>query len=369
LLVKLVFSKLILINVSAKKIKGNLLEFIVRQLLFNCGFRSTVPDGHYVYAQTGSGLFFVNGKGAAHDADVLMNPPIQLPFSYPTRLLFECKAYHRTVGLGVIRGALGLRYDINEFEIVTEDSINERKNNRRSTYAISARNRYNYQVGVASVRNFSSSAFEYAANNKIPLISLSWFLDATACNLFDDIIPTYVTAIDDEILEDLNSFLRSRELNPPKSLVLQNFLRNDQVIGQILNRSSIWITSSLIGLNEFGDLFFLFPNENFNRESFSGLGDRELLNARIHYWSDEPGTWYLNFEGMPRHQEYGLKFYLPDKYMEVWAESNLNNSEALNIKQRFFSRIYLFGSNFSEDTIPFRIIEIDQSWLDQLRRG
>ncbi len=85
---------------TSKKYKGNLLEFIIRQLLFSCGFRSTKPDGHYVYDQ--SGLLFVNGKGAAHDADVLMNPPIQLPFSYPSRILFECKAYQKKADLAII---------------------------------------------------------------------------------------------------------------------------------------------------------------------------------------------------------------------------------------------------------------------------
>lgn len=109
------------------QLKGTLLEYLVRRLLTNCGFTSVRPDGHYIFAQAGTGLFFVNGKGAAHDADVLMEPPIQMPFSYPSRLLFECKAYDTTVGLGVIRNALGLRYDINEFEIVTDETIHRRQ--------------------------------------------------------------------------------------------------------------------------------------------------------------------------------------------------------------------------------------------------
>ena len=115
-----------------KQLKGSLLEYLVRRILTRCGFTSVRPDGHYVFEQTGTGLFLINGKGAAHDADVLMEPPIQMPFSYPSRLLFECKAYETAVGLGVIRNALGLRYDINEFEIITDDSIKLRKNNKRA---------------------------------------------------------------------------------------------------------------------------------------------------------------------------------------------------------------------------------------------
>ncbi len=91
---------------TAGQIKGALLEFIVRRLMMNCGFTSVKPDGHYVFAQEGMGLFFINGKGAAHDADVLMEPPIQMPFSYQSRLLFECKSYDKSIGLNVIRNGL-----------------------------------------------------------------------------------------------------------------------------------------------------------------------------------------------------------------------------------------------------------------------
>jgi hypothetical protein len=63
--------------------------------MLNCGFTSVRPDAHYIFQQNGTGLFFINGKGAAHDADGLMEPPIQMPFSYPSRLLFVCKSYDK----------------------------------------------------------------------------------------------------------------------------------------------------------------------------------------------------------------------------------------------------------------------------------
>ncbi|MDQ0966009.1 hypothetical protein QFZ20_001412 [Flavobacterium sp. W4I14] len=72
--------------------KRALLEFIIRNLMLNCGFTSVRPDANYIFQQNGTGLFFINGKGAAHDADGLMEPPILMPFSYPSRLLFVCKA-------------------------------------------------------------------------------------------------------------------------------------------------------------------------------------------------------------------------------------------------------------------------------------
>ena len=69
----------------------------------------------------------MNGKGAAHDADVFMEPPIQIPFIYPTRVIFECKAYASRAGLPIVRNALGLRQDINEFEIVTKESLEKER--------------------------------------------------------------------------------------------------------------------------------------------------------------------------------------------------------------------------------------------------
>lgn len=130
---------------KAGNLKGALLERIVCQLLKSCGCTNVKADGLFSFEDRG--LFFVNGKGAAHDANIIMNPPIQMPFAYPTQILFECKAYELDTGLLMVRNALGLRNDLNEFEIVTRDSILKRQNNRRASYAIDTRTRYLYQVG------------------------------------------------------------------------------------------------------------------------------------------------------------------------------------------------------------------------------
>ena len=167
------------------QIKGALLEYLVHQLLINCGFIPVIADDLYTFER--GGLFFVNGKGAAHDADVLMEPPVQMPFSYPTRIIYECKAYESKAGLPVVRNALGLREDINEFEVVTRASLLQRKNNRRAAYAIEKRNRYTYQVGVACIGGFTKPAVEFAANNKIPLLSLEWFLSPSIIDEFQRI--------------------------------------------------------------------------------------------------------------------------------------------------------------------------------------
>lgn len=62
---------------TAGNIKGALLEYIVRNLLKNCGFTNVRADNLFTFER--GGLFFINGKGAAHDADIIMNPPMSCP--------------------------------------------------------------------------------------------------------------------------------------------------------------------------------------------------------------------------------------------------------------------------------------------------
>jgi hypothetical protein len=338
---------------SAAKIKGTLLEFIVRRLLTNCGFTRVNPDGLFIYNQRG--LCFINGKGAAHDADVLMNPPMQMPFSYPYRLNFECKSYNKKIGLAIIRNALGLRYDINEFEIVTRTQLQERQNNRRSTLAIDNRQRYNYQVGVASVEDFTKDAFEFAANNKIPLISLSWFLPRDICNLFHDITDNYLQQFQQTDLEDLMQFLKGNTNQNGETFTRQT----NSHIRTILNSFYEFENRVLIGLLESGDLLFLFTNEDFNREIFS---QRNRLEAQFHYRRRELDFWTITIN---QTNEFG--FYLPNNIISMWKEQNFDKQVAINLKEAFFSKVFIFIRNNTD--LPFRIINIDRQWLNEINNN
>jgi len=335
---------------SAAKIKGTLLEFIIRRLLTNCGFTRVKVDRLLIFNQRG--LNFINGKGAAHDADVLMNPPIQMPFSYPYRINFECKSYNKKIGLAIIRNALGLRCDINEFEIVTRRQLKDRQNNKRSTLAIDNRQRYNYQVGVASVEDFTKDAFEFAANNKIPLISLSWFLPKKICDLFHKITDSYLQQFQQIDLEDLMQFLKgNKNKNGEKFASHKN-----SHIQTILNSFYEFENRVLIGLLESGDLLFLIANENFNRDIFSRASS---LNAQFHYRKRELDFWTLTI-----NQEIDFGFYLPSNIISMWKEQNLDKQVAINLKDEFFSKVFIFTNNNTD--LPFRVINIDRQWLNEI---
>ncbi|MEQ9232151.1 MAG: hypothetical protein RIF46_15815, partial [Cyclobacteriaceae bacterium] len=249
---------------SPSKLKGSFLEYIVRRLLLNCGFTTVRPDGLLIFRR--SGLTMLNGKGAAHDADVLVDPPVQMPFSYPFRLNFECKAYNKKTDLSVIRNALGLRYDINEFEIVTRDQLVKRRNNRRSSLAIDNRQRFNYQVGVASVEDFSKPAFEFAANNKIPLLSLRWFLPGRICDKFHEINSSYLRGFNIDQMEGLREFLKGKT-----DRVGQDFLENtESIFKEIYDEFLDFENRVLVGLLESGDLVFLIDHRNNAIDYLSG---------------------------------------------------------------------------------------------------
>lgn len=357
---------------TSGQVKGALLEFIVRSLMLDCGFTSVRPDGHYIFEQHGTGLFFINGKGAAHDADVLMEPPIQMPFSYPSRLLFECKSYEKKIGLDVIRNALGLRYDINEFEIVTDDSIRLRKNNHRANYAISDRKRYHYQIGVASVEEFSRGAFEFAANNKIPLLSLRWFLPGQTCDLFHRISREYLQQVPEGISILLYSYLKDKSPDAKQKseyAPVFAYLQTDVVIGAILQEFERTRNNFMIGLLETGDLLFLFSSGLSPKEFVANLRFRDNNEARIHYQSNNPSRWTLVIRDFGNTDDFKLDFNVPYSLLRQWNEFNFDKTMGYNLKQQFFSRIFIFFQRFTNYGLPFALINLDSEWIENLQGG
>lgn len=356
---------------KAGNIKGALLEYIVRQLLKNCGFTNVQADNLFSFER--GGLFFVNGKGAAHDADIIMNPPIQMPFAYPTQLLFECKAYGSVGTLPFVRNAIGLRNDLNDFEIVTRDSLLKRQNNRRSAYAIDTRTRFLYQVGVASVNEFSKPAIEFAANNKIPLLSLSWFLGPNTIRDFNRIDQSLVDTFPIDDIQNLYDFLKDRgaDMHAEKYQRAYGLLINDNIIGDIVTFANTVLRYSYVGLLETGDMVFLFSRTRTEENilnSQNNHGTFSTLKAEIHWFGERPNVWTLTvYNPRDRNQFTNFDFYVPRRIFSHWDAFNLDKAVALNIKQEFFSKIFVFNQRNNPEA-PFTIINIDREWLDVARQ-
>lgn len=350
-------------------LKGALLEYIIRQLLMSCGFSNVKPDGLYAFER--GGLYFLNGKGAAHDADVIMNPPIQMPFAYPTQLIFECKAHSGSLSLPIVRNALGLRNDLNDFEIVTKKSIKERQNNKRASYAVEQRNRYLYQVGVASINLFTKPTVEFAANNKIPLISLSWFLSPRIINLINGINQVYLDRFHEDEISNLYSFFKDRksDINSSKYSQARNLISERNIIQEILEFADLSIKYSYVGLLETGDLVFLFAKTRSEDNILNNIKSFSDLIAEIHWQSDTRNVWTLTVRSRQQDSEATeFDFYVPDKILQHWKKFNFDKNEALNIKEDFFSKIFVFN-NKNNNLAPFSIISIDAEWLYRVRQN
>jgi hypothetical protein len=352
----------------AGNIKGVLLEYIVRNLLKNCGFTNVRADNLFTFER--GGLFFINGKGAAHDADVIMNPPVQMPFAYPTQLLFECKAYGTNANLPMVRNALGLRDDLNEFEIVTKDSLLRRQNNRRATYAVETRTRFHFQVGVASINDFSKPAVEFAANNKIPLLSLSWFLGPNAIRDFNYINQPLIDSFNPQDIKNVYDFLKDREGNlyDTKYIRANDFLKSDNIIGDIVTTANATINYSFVGLLETGDMVFLFARSRSEENILNRQNGFASLKAEIHWLNDRPNVWKLSvYNRKQDNLQTDFDFYLPKRIFSHWKTFNLDKASALDIKQQFFSKVFVFNQRNNPEA-PFSIINIDREWLDSAKQ-
>lgn len=345
-------------------IKGAILEFIVRNILKSCGFTNVLEEKPFVFKD--GDLLKINGKGAAHDADVLMDPPIQIPFSYPMRIIFECKAYSSKVGLPIIRNALGLREDINNFEIVTKDFLIKRKNNNRTAYAIENRNRHLYQVGIVTLGDFTTPALEFAVNCKIPLLSIEQNFNTTIANKINEIAQETINSYTNSDVENFYKFLKDRngDLDSSDYLGAKNILNAEGILSQIISSAEELTNRTYIGLLNNGQIIFLYSQnqENIIFNSTSNLN----FNAQIHWRRENKNIWTLEVsqEGGFYPQETFI-FYLPDQIMKEWGKTNYNKAQALNLKRNYFSKIMVFNKGI-DNSFPMSIIKLDEDWFNQL---
>jgi len=350
-------------KMKAGNIKGALLEYIVRELFQNCGFTNVCAVDPFSFEQ--GGLFYINGKGAAHDADIIMNPPIQMPFMYPTQLLFECKAYEANVGLPEVRNALGLRDDLNEFEIVTPDTLKSREKNKKAN-VLDNRTRFLYQVGVASVNGFSKPAIEFATNNKIPLLSLSWFLQDTTIQRFNTINQGFIGSLDINNIKNLYNFLKNRKgnLDDQQYQGAKELLDSGNDLDVIVKEAKERIKRSYVGLLENGDMIFLVGTSE--KDILKLQNGFAPLRAEIHRSEKKPEVWNLSVYINNQDKPFNFDFIVPERILYPWITFNYNRSKALDIKQEFFSKVFVFNQR-NDAEIPFSIININRDCLDKLR--
>ena len=141
------------------QIRGMLLEEAILFLLRVAGY-DTVERKLNDPALTGAvGFLKVRGRGTDHQIDAIADFGVSPPFCNRQRLLVEAKCYstERTIGIEVVRNAVGVLKDVEEFWVPMSDS---------------ASFRYHYQFAIFSTSRFTSPAQRYAFAQDVVLVPL-----------------------------------------------------------------------------------------------------------------------------------------------------------------------------------------------------
>ena len=314
---------------------GKVFEIFVKRLLMSVGFSEVKSDGLYIYDSAPGQM--IQGLGEAHNADVLLEPPVQTPFCSLSRILIECKDYNRKVGLNTLRSALGLKEDVNHFDIVDLKELIQRRNNRKTDIAYKY-NRYYYQVAVAAINGFTIPAQKFAATYRIPLIE---FNKMPFWNRFLDLMERC------RVHSGVHGFRNSQHK--------ETLLLSDEEIEHEINRFADEIGNSMaIAITNSGQLLFLYKF----------MGDHVCFNDCFElHWGDLKNVWQL------RSGNSTYIFQLPENIMKSWLSKSKNElemrQEAINCKKNHFSNMVVY---YVKNGIPtIKMISIDRYQLDEAR--
>jgi len=308
---------------------GKAFEILVKRILMNVGFSEVRSDGLYIF--DGAPGQMIQGLGEAHNADVLLEPPVQTPFYSQSRLLIECKDYRRKVGLDTVRSVLGLREDINHFDIVNIDDLTARRHQNRRVVLYDYE-RYYYQVAIASLSGYTVPAQEFAATYRIPL------LEFNRMPFWDEFC--YVIGY--------------RGFLPNMHRSYKNAFGEDEAEARIIDfadnvgrRMAVVITNS-------GQMLFLYQTTDKQNR----FADYYSL-----YWTDSKLPWTL------RTGAQTYLFQLPDNIMKLWLDNATNElemkKEAINCKESYLSNMIVYYTEYDRPII--KMISINKYELEEAR--
>lgn len=300
---------------------GKAFELFVKRVLINVGFSEVKSDGVYVFDGTAGQM--VQGLGDAHNADVLLDPPVQIPFFNRVRLLVECKYYEEKIGLNFARSALRLREDINHFNLVDKNELLGRRSQRRN--GITECERFLYQVAIVALNGYTIPAQNFAAAHRIPLLGF-------------DKMPFWERVknqIDYIVNEDGAEYVDIER-------------RINELADCIGKRVAIAVTNS-------GQMLFLYRNFG---ESFDFADEYSL------YWVHPEWSWKM----LCGKQEY--IFQLPENIAKQWLEQATTEfemrKEAVACKENFLSHMIVYYSQGGQAKI--KMISISKSQLEKAKR-
>ena len=311
---------------------GKAFELFVKHILINIGFSEVSSDGIYVF--DGAPGQMLKGLGEAHNADVLLDPPVQTPFYSRTRLLIECKDYKTKIGIGTVRSVLGLREDVNHFDIVDiNELISRRRQNRHGV--LYDYERYSYQVAIAGINGFTHQAQKFAATYRIPLISFE------KLPFWSDFLKML-----GRLQFSFAGRMHEQQYDYPEEITEEQIISFANEIGE---RMALAITGS-------GQLLFLYrmSGEQNQFDDYYSL-----------HWSSPAHPWVL------QSGDCSYLFQLPKSIMKQWLENATNDlemkQEAINCKASYLSNMIVYYAEYGRPLV--KMISIDRYALENAQKN
>ncbi|MEW8320112.1 MAG: hypothetical protein AB2660_18385 [Candidatus Thiodiazotropha sp.] len=343
-------------NIS--QVRGALLEEAVLYLLEKFGYETIEAFSAHrdVSLRGGHSGLEVRGRGSWHQIDALASFRSSPAFMYPLRLMVEAKCYqeHRTVGIEVVRNAVGVLKDISEnyFSVPSGGADVQIP-------------RFNYHSAIFSTSGYTSGAIDYALAHQVFLIQyenvpvITPLIDAImrfdeGCitrvgkNAISEVRRRYRSAIRDQVYEvDMQEFITVRGIE----------LINGALVDS-LNR---------IGGSYFGMLQGRWPLHLLTSEPLPAMAFNSDT-VRCHVTGYETGEWKFTPAEFHANENgwFELEFNLPEGIANLVAENWGDREAVANIKQQHFSYIDLSGQigNIRRSVR----LELDQEWINSYIR-
>lgn len=348
-------------NIS--QVRGAILEEAVLYLLEKFGYKTieAVPAHQDESIRGGHSGLEVRGRGSWHQIDALASFRSSPAFMYPLRLMVEAKCYqaHRTVGIEVVRNAVGVLKDISEnyFSVPSGGADVQVP-------------RFNYHSAIFSTSGYTSGAIDYALAHQVFLIQyenvpvIRPLIDAIM--QFDE---NCITRLGKRSISEVRKRYRSAIRDEMYEVDIQQFIthRGIELINGALANSLARIQGSYFGMLQGRWPLHLLTSTPVPPMAFIS----DAIRCRVTGY--ETGEWKFTPVEFQENQDgwFELEFNLPEGIANLVAKNWGDREAVANIKQQHFSYIDLSGQ--IGDIQRSVRLELDQEWINayirRLRRG
>ena len=335
------------------QIKGMLLEEVLLYLLRASGYSVVEKaDKNDLTIQQGKAGLELLGRGGVHQIDAIADFAISPPFSNPQRLLLEAKCLNKSVGIPVVRNAVGVLKDVGEYWV--------------SRYGNPAKARYHYQYALFSAEGYTEPAQRYAYAQDVYLIPLekSKFIQPLLEEIKALTKDFFRAKSDRKISIDLGQFRRLvrenlRSENHNTFHEFSSYEMTDSLRGSLFSifGATRHIDNAMVAMISKQFPIFLVPD--------SETSIRDLIRNPSHsihiFWRED--SWYI--ESTDDRSRFRFSFDFPTKLFEMYAEDGLLSQErAVNPKSEHLSKMEaLFVVEGESHLVHFKL---DRNWLNSL---